>query len=137
MSVSRISAYAAVLPLLVPAELAVVAAVGGRIPPRSSAVAPEEIVPCGCWGYGFGLWEARGGGRLPEQRGQAGEAAVHARRAPRRPHTRGRPWKPYLSDVDTLINLELGSAMRVTVVKLDDTSFRLQTSHSTPFRIIQ
>ena len=47
------------------------------------------------------------------------------------------PRKPSLADVDTLINLELGSAMRVTVVKLDDTSFRLQTSHSTPFRIIQ
>jgi hypothetical protein len=33
------------------------------------------------------------------------------------------PWKPSLTDVDTLINLELGSAMRVTVVKLDNTSF--------------
>ncbi|XP_048556436.1 U11/U12 small nuclear ribonucleoprotein 25 kDa protein-like isoform X1 [Triticum urartu] len=33
------------------------------------------------------------------------------------------PRKPPLADVDTLINLELGSAMRVTVVKLDNTSF--------------
>jgi U11/U12 small nuclear ribonucleoprotein SNRNP25 len=33
------------------------------------------------------------------------------------------PRKPSLVDVDTLINLELGSAMRVTVVKLDNTSF--------------
>ncbi|KQK17721.1 U11/U12 small nuclear ribonucleoprotein 25 kDa protein [Brachypodium distachyon] len=33
------------------------------------------------------------------------------------------PRKPSLGDVDTLINLELGSAMRVIVVKLDDTSF--------------
>ena len=33
------------------------------------------------------------------------------------------PRKPSLADVDTLINLELGSAMRVTVVKLDNTLF--------------
>lgn len=33
------------------------------------------------------------------------------------------PKKPLLSDVDTLINLELGSAMRLTVLKLDGTSF--------------
>ncbi|KAF0890965.1 hypothetical protein E2562_005077 [Oryza meyeriana var. granulata] len=33
------------------------------------------------------------------------------------------PRKPSLADVDTLINLELGSAMRITVVKLDGTSF--------------
>uniref|UniRef100_I1PQK9 SNRNP25 ubiquitin-like domain-containing protein n=1 Tax=Oryza glaberrima TaxID=4538 RepID=I1PQK9_ORYGL len=33
------------------------------------------------------------------------------------------PRKPSLADVDTLINLELGSAMRLTVVKLDGTSF--------------
>ncbi|KAL5213689.1 hypothetical protein ABZP36_002841 [Zizania latifolia] len=33
------------------------------------------------------------------------------------------PRKPSLAYVDTLINLELGSAMRVTVVKLDNTSF--------------
>lgn len=33
------------------------------------------------------------------------------------------PKKPTLSDVDTLISLELGSAMRVSVVKLDGTSF--------------
>ncbi|KAF7008317.1 hypothetical protein CFC21_023094 [Triticum aestivum] len=35
------------------------------------------------------------------------------------------PRKPSLADVDTLINLELGSAMRVTVVKLDNTSFNV------------
>ncbi|KAL2895436.1 U11/U12 small nuclear ribonucleoprotein 25 kDa protein [Bienertia sinuspersici] len=33
------------------------------------------------------------------------------------------PKKPSLSDVDTLISLELGSAMRITVLKLDSTSF--------------
>lgn len=33
------------------------------------------------------------------------------------------PKEPTLSDVDTLINLELGSAMRISVVKLDSTSF--------------
>ncbi|KAG8385645.1 hypothetical protein BUALT_Bualt03G0066600 [Buddleja alternifolia] len=33
------------------------------------------------------------------------------------------PKKPSISDVDTLINLELGSAMRITVLKLDATSF--------------
>jgi U11/U12 small nuclear ribonucleoprotein 25 kDa protein len=33
------------------------------------------------------------------------------------------PRKPSPADVDTLINLELGSAMRVAVVKLDNTSF--------------
>lgn len=33
------------------------------------------------------------------------------------------PKKPSLSDVDTLISLELGSAMRVSVLKLDGTSF--------------
>ncbi|XP_047322996.1 U11/U12 small nuclear ribonucleoprotein 25 kDa protein-like isoform X2 [Impatiens glandulifera] len=31
--------------------------------------------------------------------------------------------KPTLSDVDTLINLELGSAMRISVLKKDSTSF--------------
>ncbi|XP_047323736.1 U11/U12 small nuclear ribonucleoprotein 25 kDa protein-like isoform X2 [Impatiens glandulifera] len=31
--------------------------------------------------------------------------------------------KPTLSDVDTLINLELGSAMRISVLKMDNTSF--------------
>ena len=40
------------------------------------------------------------------------------------------PRKPSLADVDTLINLELGSAMRLTVVKLDNTSF----GTSIPFR---
>lgn len=33
------------------------------------------------------------------------------------------PKKPSLSDVDSLINLELGSAMRISVLKLDATSF--------------
>ncbi|KAG8378012.1 hypothetical protein BUALT_Bualt08G0093800 [Buddleja alternifolia] len=33
------------------------------------------------------------------------------------------PKKPSVSDVDTLINLELGSAMRIAVLKLDGTSF--------------
>ncbi|KAM0042320.1 putative U11/U12 small nuclear ribonucleoprotein 25kDa protein [Helianthus debilis subsp. tardiflorus] len=33
------------------------------------------------------------------------------------------PKKPTLSDVDTLISLELGSAMHVSVLKLDNTSF--------------
>ncbi|KAH1082709.1 hypothetical protein J1N35_022470 [Gossypium stocksii] len=31
--------------------------------------------------------------------------------------------KPSLSDVDTLINLELGSAMCISIIKLDGTSF--------------
>jgi U11/U12 small nuclear ribonucleoprotein SNRNP25 len=38
------------------------------------------------------------------------------------------PRKPSLGDVDTLINLELGSAMRVTVVKLDNTQFGMLPS---------
>ncbi|XP_028805799.1 U11/U12 small nuclear ribonucleoprotein 25 kDa protein [Neltuma alba] len=33
------------------------------------------------------------------------------------------PKKPTLAEVDTLINLELGSAMRIAVLKLDGTSF--------------
>ncbi|KAK1388595.1 U11/U12 small nuclear ribonucleoprotein 25 kDa protein [Heracleum sosnowskyi] len=33
------------------------------------------------------------------------------------------PKKPSLSDVDTLISLELGSAMRISVLKMDGTSF--------------
>ncbi|XP_062213311.1 U11/U12 small nuclear ribonucleoprotein 25 kDa protein-like [Phragmites australis] len=40
------------------------------------------------------------------------------------------PWKPSLADVDTLINLELGSAMGVTVVKLDNTSFDVAVLNS-------
>ncbi|KAL6651577.1 hypothetical protein ACP70R_010502 [Stipagrostis hirtigluma subsp. patula] len=40
------------------------------------------------------------------------------------------PRKPTLADVDTLMNLELGSAMRVTVVKLDNTSFDVAVSNS-------
>jgi U11/U12 small nuclear ribonucleoprotein SNRNP25 len=38
------------------------------------------------------------------------------------------PRKPSLGDVDTLISLELGSAMRVTVVKLDNSSFGMLSS---------
>lgn len=33
------------------------------------------------------------------------------------------PRNPSLSDVDTLISLELGSAMRISVLKMDATSF--------------
>ncbi|XP_051139015.1 U11/U12 small nuclear ribonucleoprotein 25 kDa protein [Andrographis paniculata] len=40
------------------------------------------------------------------------------------------PKKPSLSDVETLINLELGSAMRITVLKLDGTSFEVAILNS-------
>uniref|UniRef100_A0A2N9FMS1 SNRNP25 ubiquitin-like domain-containing protein n=1 Tax=Fagus sylvatica TaxID=28930 RepID=A0A2N9FMS1_FAGSY len=40
------------------------------------------------------------------------------------------PKNPTLSDVDTLISLELGSAMRISVLKLDDTSFDLAVMNS-------
>ncbi|KAL2250037.1 U11/U12 small nuclear ribonucleoprotein 25 kDa protein [Sesamum indicum] len=40
------------------------------------------------------------------------------------------PKKPSLSDVDTLINLELGSAMRITVLKLDGTSLEVAVMNS-------
>lgn len=40
------------------------------------------------------------------------------------------PKKPTLSDVDTLINLELGSAMRISVLKLDGTSFDVAVLNS-------
>ncbi|KAL6492989.1 U11/U12 small nuclear ribonucleoprotein [Orobanche gracilis] len=40
------------------------------------------------------------------------------------------PKKPSLSDVDTLIHLELGSAMRITVLKLDGTSFEVVMMNS-------
>nr|XP_043612973.1 U11/U12 small nuclear ribonucleoprotein 25 kDa protein isoform X2 [Erigeron canadensis] len=40
------------------------------------------------------------------------------------------PKKPTLSDVDTLISLELGSAMRVSVIKLDGTSFDVAVMNS-------
>nr|DAD35884.1 TPA_asm: hypothetical protein HUJ06_006524 [Nelumbo nucifera] len=33
------------------------------------------------------------------------------------------PKKPTLTDVDTLISLELGSAMRISVLKMDGTTF--------------
>ncbi|XP_021733432.1 uncharacterized protein LOC110700234 [Chenopodium quinoa] len=37
------------------------------------------------------------------------------------------PKKPSLSDVHTLITLELGSAMRITILKLDSTSFDIKS----------
>ncbi|KAI9072475.1 hypothetical protein K1719_045560 [Acacia pycnantha] len=40
------------------------------------------------------------------------------------------PKKPTLADVDTLINLELGSAMRISVLKLDGTSFDVAVMNS-------
>ncbi|KAF5747921.1 U11/U12 small nuclear ribonucleoprotein 25 kDa protein [Tripterygium wilfordii] len=40
------------------------------------------------------------------------------------------PKKPTLSDVETLINLELGSAMRISVLKLDGTSFDVAVMNS-------
>ncbi|RWW03401.1 hypothetical protein BHE74_00048673 [Ensete ventricosum] len=36
------------------------------------------------------------------------------------------PKKPTLADVDTLINLELGSAMKISVTKMDNTSFGMR-----------
>ncbi|XP_043808239.1 U11/U12 small nuclear ribonucleoprotein 25 kDa protein isoform X2 [Manihot esculenta] len=40
------------------------------------------------------------------------------------------PRKPTLTDVDTLISLELGSAMRISVLKLDGTSFDVAMMNS-------
>uniref|UniRef100_A0A5B7BJR3 Ubiquitin-like domain-containing protein n=1 Tax=Davidia involucrata TaxID=16924 RepID=A0A5B7BJR3_DAVIN len=40
------------------------------------------------------------------------------------------PKKPTLSDVDTLISLELGSAMRISVLKLDGTSIDVAMMNS-------
>ncbi|XP_042402270.1 U11/U12 small nuclear ribonucleoprotein 25 kDa protein-like isoform X2 [Zingiber officinale] len=40
------------------------------------------------------------------------------------------PKKPTLVDVDTLINLELGSAMKITIVKMDNTSFDVAVLNS-------
>ncbi|KAI4306700.1 hypothetical protein L6164_029955 [Bauhinia variegata] len=40
------------------------------------------------------------------------------------------PKKPTLADVETLINLELGSAMRVSVLKLDGSSFDVTVMNS-------
>ncbi|XP_059452545.1 U11/U12 small nuclear ribonucleoprotein 25 kDa protein [Corylus avellana] len=40
------------------------------------------------------------------------------------------PNKPTLSDVDTLISLELGSAMRLSVLKLDGSSFDVAMMNS-------
>ncbi|MBA0742189.1 hypothetical protein Gogos_015272 [Gossypium gossypioides] len=40
------------------------------------------------------------------------------------------PKKPSLSDVDTLINLELGSAMCISILKLDGTSFDVAVMNS-------
>lgn len=46
------------------------------------------------------------------------------------------PKKPTLADVDTLINLELGSAMKITVIKMDNTSFGMKmTSTKMDYRI--
>ncbi|XP_050215790.1 U11/U12 small nuclear ribonucleoprotein 25 kDa protein [Mercurialis annua] len=44
------------------------------------------------------------------------------------------PKKPTLSDVDTLINLEFGSAMRISVLKLDGTSFDVAVMNSANFK---
>ncbi|KAJ0896659.1 putative U11/U12 small nuclear ribonucleoprotein 25kDa protein [Helianthus annuus] len=40
----------------------------------------------------------------------------------------GVPKKPTLPDVDALISLELSSAMRVSVIKLDNTSFVMNSA---------
>uniref|UniRef100_A0A2P2PLK3 SNRNP25 ubiquitin-like domain-containing protein n=1 Tax=Rhizophora mucronata TaxID=61149 RepID=A0A2P2PLK3_RHIMU len=40
------------------------------------------------------------------------------------------PKKPTLSDVDTLISLELGSAMRISILKLDGSSFDVAMMNS-------
>ncbi|KAJ8467987.1 hypothetical protein OPV22_030539 [Ensete ventricosum] len=40
------------------------------------------------------------------------------------------PKKPTLADVDTLINLELGSAMKISVTKMDNTSFDVAVLNS-------
>ncbi|KAJ0587176.1 putative U11/U12 small nuclear ribonucleoprotein 25kDa protein [Helianthus annuus] len=40
----------------------------------------------------------------------------------------GVPKKPTLPDVDTLISLELCSAMHVSVIKLDNTSFVMNSA---------
>ncbi|XVF47649.1 hypothetical protein PTKIN_Ptkin03bG0126700 [Pterospermum kingtungense] len=40
------------------------------------------------------------------------------------------PKRPTLSDVDTLISLELGSAMRISILKLDGTSFDVAVMNS-------
>ncbi|XVE56228.1 hypothetical protein DITRI_Ditri03aG0221100 [Diplodiscus trichospermus] len=40
------------------------------------------------------------------------------------------PKNPTLSDVDTLISLELGSAMRISILKLDGTSFDVAVMNS-------
>ncbi|KAB2058105.1 hypothetical protein ES319_A11G211900v1 [Gossypium barbadense] len=40
------------------------------------------------------------------------------------------PKKPSLSDVDTLMNLELGSAMCISILKLDGTSFDVAVMNS-------
>lgn len=40
------------------------------------------------------------------------------------------PKKPSLAQVETLINLELGSAMKISVVKMDSTSFGQLITHS-------
>ncbi|XP_043688368.1 U11/U12 small nuclear ribonucleoprotein 25 kDa protein-like isoform X2 [Telopea speciosissima] len=40
------------------------------------------------------------------------------------------PKKPTLADVDTLMNLELGSAMRISIVKMDNTTFDVAVLNS-------
>ncbi|KAI0520361.1 hypothetical protein KFK09_007833 [Dendrobium nobile] len=40
------------------------------------------------------------------------------------------PKKPTVTDVETLINLELGSAMKLTVVKMDNTHFDIAVLNS-------
>ncbi|GMP81771.1 hypothetical protein CsSME_00036372 [Camellia sinensis var. sinensis] len=40
------------------------------------------------------------------------------------------PKKPTLSDVDNLISLELGSAMRISILKLDGTSLGTSNKHT-------
>ncbi|XP_010247283.1 PREDICTED: U11/U12 small nuclear ribonucleoprotein 25 kDa protein isoform X2 [Nelumbo nucifera] len=40
------------------------------------------------------------------------------------------PKKPTLTDVDTLISLELGSAMRISVLKMDGTTFDVAVMNS-------
>ncbi|XP_042519356.1 U11/U12 small nuclear ribonucleoprotein 25 kDa protein isoform X1 [Macadamia integrifolia] len=40
------------------------------------------------------------------------------------------PKKTTLADVDTLINLELGSAMRISIVKMDNTTFDVAVLNS-------
>ncbi|GAA0168829.1 hypothetical protein LIER_23455 [Lithospermum erythrorhizon] len=47
------------------------------------------------------------------------------------------PKKPSLSDVDTLISLELGSAMRITVRKLDSTTFDVVVMNTATVKVLK